>query len=197
MNYDKAAKPSPNPSVLTSSSSSTSSPPVHQHQQNPHFYQHQPQYQQPPLAVYNPGPPPITPRDTKTYQPRQKYRQPPPPIPSSTLPHRMENHTSYKQANSSGQYNNAYNNQSPTYQTGHSNRSPPNHDYSGIQNQSPPVTYPSNRSQSQNSGYNPGIVYADLTLPHNGHTNRFKKDYNTEYAVLQFNSPAVGQEIDV
>ena len=236
---------SPNNSAINSSSSSSTSSPSHQNhppyqqQSHPDQRHYQPVYQKNasmPNNMYNQCPPKPS-GDTRTYHPQQKYRHPPPPISSTTLPHnRRENQSqqhsynqSHKQSkNSPTDYYQPYNStlhsnnhsQPSIYHSSHGSQSPPvsypnkpsQGGYANNLTQSPPAqgayssnhnqpqnsSYPIPHSQSQNNSYNQGIVYADLSLSHNGHTNnRYKKDYNTEYAVLQFNSQNVGQEIDV
>lgn len=62
-------------------------------------------------------------------------------------------------------------------------------------------SYPqSNSVHSHKNKYQQPVAYTDLSFNHNGLAGNYKKDYNTEYAVLQFNElkgPIIGQEIDV
>nr|XP_053643781.1 hemicentin-1-like [Cherax quadricarinatus] len=152
----------------TPSSSSSSSSPSSSHYQSQYQTQYQPQHQ----PHYQRNPPAY-----KQYPSSSSLKESHPPpsynsssrqsYSSSTYPHRLEN-----QSNPATSYPNSQSHSTKAYSQ-------------------------SVNSQSHLPKYPPGVVYADLALSRNGQPNHYRRDLNTEYAILQFNGPIVGQEIDV
>ncbi|XP_042874812.1 hemicentin-1-like isoform X7 [Penaeus japonicus] len=156
----------------TPSSSSSSSSPSSYHYQ-PQYQQH---YQRQP-SLYKQYP-----SSSSINQSHPSYSSSRQPYSSSTYPHSSESQshaTSYPST------------QSHPATSYPSSQSHPATSYLNTQS-----SYPS-KSQSHLPKYAPGVVYADLALSRNGHPHSYRRDLNTEYAILQFNGPIVGQEIDV
>ncbi|XP_042238894.1 titin-like [Homarus americanus] len=172
-NYGSAQNPTPSSSSSSSSPSSSHYQPQYQTQYQP---QYQPHYQRNPSATYKQYPSSSSLKESHpppSYNScsRQSYS-------SSTYPHRLEN-----QSHPATSYPNTQSHPATSYPSSQTHAS---------------KAYPQPaNSQSHLPKYAPGVVYADLALSRNGQPNHYRRDLNTEYAILQFNGPIVGQEIDV
>ncbi|XP_045123893.1 uncharacterized protein LOC123511891 isoform X7 [Portunus trituberculatus] len=166
--YGSAQNPTPSSSSSSSSPSSSYYPAQYPSQYPPQYQRNPSLYKQYPSSTSLKETQPSVPY-TKSSNSRQSFS-------SSTFPHRMENQshpaTSYPNTNHS-----------------HTATSYPN-------SQSHAYPQPAN-TQAHPPKYPPGVVYADLALSRNGQPNHYRRDLNTEYAILQFKGPVVGQEIDV
>ncbi|KAG7159602.1 Titin-like 13, partial [Homarus americanus] len=171
-NYGSAQNPTPSSSSSSSSPSSSHYQPQYQTQYQP---QYQPHYQRNPSATYKQYPSSSSLKESHpppSYNScsRQSYS-------SSTYPHRLEN-----QSHPATSYPNTQSHPATSYPSSQTHAS---------------KAYPQPaNSQSHLPKYAPGVVYADLALSRNGQPNHYRRDLNTEYAILQFNGPIVGQEID-
>ncbi|MPC20470.1 hypothetical protein E2C01_013414 [Portunus trituberculatus] len=165
--YGSAQNPTPSSSSSSSSPSSSYYPAQYPSQYPPQYQRNPSLYKQYPSSTSLKETQPSVPY-TKSSNSRQSFS-------SSTFPHRMENQshpaTSYPNTNHS-----------------HTATSYPN-------SQSHAYPQPAN-TQAHPPKYPPGVVYADLALSRNGQPNHYRRDLNTEYAILQFKGPVVGQEID-
>ncbi|KAK4293828.1 hypothetical protein Pmani_033500 [Petrolisthes manimaculis] len=193
--YGTCQNPTPSSSSPSSSSPSSSSHYQYQQQQQqqlpPHYQRSQ--HHHPPLqpsSLYKQYPSSSSLKDT--HYPSGAYNNTTPnnssSYSSSTYPHRLENQQSHPPSNQSHSATSYPSSQSHTATSYPSSQGPPHPHH-------PHHAYPTNtqqqpqQQQPHNNKYIPGVVYADLKLPRNGQPNQYRRDLNTEYAILQFNGP--------